>query len=253
VGDIGAVLPTTIQLVLLGMTLTILIAVPLGVIAALNEGRAGDVAARTIMVIGGGVPVFWLAVMLRWLLGAILGWFPISGINAFGMAPPGVTGFTVLDALVFGDAGEVADSAAHLVLPALALCSPFVATLARNVRSNMMTALKSDYITFAISKGAPVRRVVVRHGLRSALGSSLTLVGMQFGWMISSALLVENVFSLPGLGTYLHNGIVNQDTFAVLGGVLVIGVVFIVASFIVDLLQMAVDPRVRQAQLERAA
>jgi peptide/nickel transport system permease protein len=76
---------------------------------------------------------------------------------------------------------------------------------------------------------------------------------MQFGWMISSALLVENVFSLPGLGTYLHNGIVNQDTFAVLGGVLVIGVVFIVASFIVDLLQMAVDPRVRQAQLERAA
>lgn len=252
-GDIAAVLPTTVQLVLLSMALTVVIAVPLGAAAALHEGRAGDVAARAIMVIGGGVPVFWLAVMVRWLLGAELGWFPISGTNGFGMAPPDVTGFTVLDSAVFGTPAQLFDSIGHLLLPALALCSPFVASLARNVRSNMMTALKSDYIAFAISKGVPSGRIILRHGLRSALGSTLTLVGMQFGWMISSALLVENVFAIPGVGSYLHLGILNQDTFAVLGAVLVIGVVFIVASMAVDIVQIAADPRIRQAQLGKAA
>ena len=113
----------------------------------------------------------------------------------------------------------------------------------------MMGALKSDFISFAIAKGVPPRRIIVRHGLRSAMGSTLTLVGMQFGWMISAALLVETVFSLPGVGSYLHMGIVNQDTFSVLGGVLVIGIVFICLAVIVDILQMAIDPRVRLSQV----
>lgn len=252
VSDIAAVLPSTVQLVVLGMLFTILIAVPLGVTAAVNEGRAGDIASRMIFVIAGGVPVFWLAIMLRWLLGAIFGWFPISGTNGFGMSPPDVTGFTIIDSLLFGSFGNLTDSVWHLVLPALALSSPFVATLARNVRSNMMTAFKSDYVTFAISKGVPARRVILRHAMRSSMGSTLTLVGMQCGWMISSALLVETVFSLPGVGSYLHAGIVNQDTFSVLGGVLVIGVVFICLALIVDVVQMAIDPRVRFAQLGAA-
>ncbi|MEU5864487.1 ABC transporter permease [Nonomuraea sp. NPDC047529] len=251
-GDLAAALPNTVQLVLAGMLITVLVAVPLGVAAAVSQGRAADVAARIILVLAGGVPIFWFAIMLRWTLGFLLGWFPLSGTNAVGLAPPDVTGFTVLDSLLFGDVANVLDSLAHLVLPALALSVPFVATLARNVRSNMITALGSDYIDFAVSKGVPRGQVIVRHALRSAMGSTLTLFGMQFGWMVSASVLVEAVFSFPGVGSYLYKAIVNNDTFAVLGAVLIVGVVFIVSSAVVDLLQMLLDPRVRTNHLRAA-
>lgn len=252
VTDLAQVLPTTIQLVLVGMFFTAIIAAPLGIIAAVNEGKPADIASRIIMVLAGGVPVFWLAIMARWVLGSILGWFPISGTNSIGMAPPDVTGFTILDSLLFGNIQQLGDSIGHLILPALTLSAPFVSTLARIIRSNMMTAMKSDYITFAISKGAPPRRVVMKHAFRSSLGSVLTIFGMQFGWMISAAVLVEAVFSLPGIGTYLYKAIVNQDTFSVLAAVFVIGSVFIITAVLVDFIQMAIDPRVRRAQLGRS-
>ncbi|GGS83375.1 peptide ABC transporter permease [Nonomuraea spiralis] len=250
--DLAAALPNTIQLVLAGMLITVLVAVPLGVVAAVSQGRAADVAARLILVLAGGVPIFWFAIMLRWTLGFLLGWFPLSGLNGVGMAPPDVTGFTVLDSLLFGDVANLLDSLAHLVLPALALSVPFIATLARNVRSNMISALHSDYIDFAISKGVPRGRVVVRHALRSAMGSTLTIFGMQFGWMVSASVLVEAVFSFPGVGSYMYKAIVNNDTYAVLGAVLVVGFVFIVSSVVVDLLQMILDPRVRTNHLRAA-
>ncbi|MDQ4215040.1 ABC transporter permease [Microbacterium capsulatum] len=250
--DIAHVLPTTIQVVILGMLITMCIAIPLGLVAAINEGRAGDTAIRIILVMQGGVPIFWLALMARFLFGSLLTWFPISGLNSVDLAPPTVTGFSVLDSILFGNIDNVLDSLWHLLLPALALSTPFISTLARNVRSNMMTALKSDYITFAVSKGVPSGRIVLRHGLRSALGSTLAIVGMQFGWMVSAAVLVEVVFSLPGVGSYMYASIINHDTFSVLGAVLIIGFVFIVTSFIVDITQMTIDPRVRKSQVGRA-
>ena len=246
--DLLSVLPTTVQLVLLTMLIVVLVAVPLGIVSAVNEGRAADIASRVILVLSGGVPMFWLAIMLRWALGLQLGWFPISGTNGVGMAPPKVTGFTILDSLLFGGPANVVDSVTHLVLPAVALSMPFITTLARIIRSNMMTALKSDYITFAVSKGVPRRRIVWRHAFRSSLGAVLTIFGMQFGWMISAAVLVEAVFSLPGIGSYLYGSITSQDTFAVLAAVFVIGSVFILTALLADLLQLVVDPRVRNAQ-----
>lgn len=246
--DLLSVLPTTIQLVLLTMLIVVVVAVPLGIVSAVNEGRAADIASRIILVFSGGVPMFWLAIMLRWALGLQLGWFPISGTNGVGLAPPKVTGFTILDSLLFGGPANVLDSVSHLVLPAVALSMPFITTLARIIRSNMMTALKSDYITFAVSKGVPRRRIVWRHAFRSSLGAVLTIFGMQFGWMISAAVLVEAVFSLPGIGSYLYGSITSQDTFAVLAAVFVIGSVFILTALLADLLQLVVDPRVRNAQ-----
>lgn len=246
---LAQVLPMTVQLVALGMLVTIIVAIPLGVIAAVNEGRAGDVASRAILVFAGGVPVFWFAIMARWIFGALLGWAPISGSNSIGMAPPRVTGFTLIDSLVFGTPMQFFDSLSHLALPAIALSLPFVANLARNVRSNMLTALRSDYVGFAAAKGVSFPRIVIKHALRASIGAILTLIGMQIGWMISSAVLVETVFSLQGVGTMMYNAIVNQDTFAVLGAVLVIGTVFIITAFLVDFAQMLLDPRIRRAQV----
>ena len=245
--EIAEVLPSTIQLVLLGMFFTVLVAMPLGIVAALNEGRTKDIAIRVLLVLEGGIPIFWLAIMMRWIFGSIFGWFPITGENGIGLAPPDVTGFTIIDSLFFGTWDNLRDSISHLILPAVALTAPFISTLARNVRSNMLTAMKSEYITFADAKGVSPRRVVLRHGLRSALGSTLTIIGMQFGWMTSGAVLVETVFGLQGIGSLMHKSIINHDTFAVLGSVMVIGFVFVFTSLIVDLAQMLLDPRVRAA------
>lgn len=253
VSDLANTLPVTLQLVVVTMILTILIAVPLGALSAVNRGRAGDIATRVVLVLAGGVPVFWLAILLQWLLASNLGMLPISGSNSFGMDAPRVTGYTLVDSLLAGSVPGFLDSLAHLILPALALSAPFLSTVARNVRSSMIGVLGSDYVTFAVSKGASPQRVVVHHALRSSFTSTLTILGMQFGWMMGAALLVETVFALPGIGVYLNAAVFNQDTFAVLGCVLVIGVVFIVASLVVDLLQIWLDPRVRVSHLAGAS
>jgi len=251
--DLQVVLPVTLQLVALTMVLTVLVAVPLGVLAALRHGRAADGATRLVAILGGGIPVFWLALMLQWGLASRLGWAPISGANGFGLAPPVVTGATVVDSLLAGRPDMAADSLWHLLLPALALSAPFMAVVVRNVRSTMLGVLGTDYIAFAVAKGVPQHRLVLRHALPAAAGSTLTILGMQLGWMLGAALLVESVFAMPGLGTYLHQAIVNQDTFAVLGGVLVTGTVFVVAGLVVDLLQIGIDPRVRASHQIGAA
>jgi len=253
VSDLANTLPVTLQLVIVTMAITIVIAVPLGVLAAVHRGRAGDVATRVILVLAGGIPVFWLAILLQWVLASTLGILPISGSNSFGMGAPRVTGFTLVDSLIAGSLPSFFDSLAHLLLPAVALSAPFLSTVARNVRSAMIGVLDSDFVTFAVSKGASPQRVVVRHALRASFASTLTILGMQFGWMMGAALLVETVFALPGVGVYLNAAVFNQDTFAVLGCVLVIGVVFIVASLIVDCVQIWIDPRVRHSHLAGAA
>lgn len=251
--DLAITVPVTLQLVFLAMIFTSLIAIPLGVLAASRKGRVADTASRVIFVLAGGVPVFWLAILMQWTLAASLGWFPISGGNSFGMDSPRVTGFTLIDSLIAGNPAGFADSFAHLILPALALSAPFLATIARNVRSTMLGALETEYVAFAVSKGASRSRVLWHHALRSTLGSTLTILGMQFGWMLGAAILVETVFALPGIGVYLNSAVLNQDTFAVLGCVLVIGVVFTVSSLLVDLTQLTIDPRVRTAHLSGAA
>ncbi|ROO86998.1 peptide/nickel transport system permease protein [Actinocorallia herbida] len=243
--DLADVLPPTLELVLLTMLVNLCVAVPLGVVAAVRQGRAADTAIRVIVVLGGGVPVFWLGLMLQYLVGTRLGLLPISGRLDYGMDSPVVTGFATVDALLAGNTAGFGNAVAHLILPAIALSAPFLATVARGVRSTLMGTLASDYVVFARAKGGSTARVVVRHALRSALTPTLTIVGLQFGWMLGAALLVESVFGLTGLGTYLSTAVTSQDTFAVLGTVLVIGVVFVFANLLVDLCQLWLDPRVR--------
>ncbi|RAK36499.1 peptide/nickel transport system permease protein [Actinoplanes lutulentus] len=245
--DLATVLPPTLELVALTMVFNIAIAVPLGVFSALRHGRSGDTASRLIMVLGGGVPVFWLALMLQYLIGSRLGWLPISGRNGFGLESPPVTGLATVDALLAGNIAGLWDAVQHLILPALALSAPFLAVVARSIRSSMVGALRADHVAFARAKGASNARIIWRHALPNALVPTLVLLGMQFGWMMGAALLVESVFSIPGVGTYLNTAVTSQDTYAVLGAVLVLGLVFVLANLFVDLIQLWLDPRTRQA------
>ncbi|GAB2856435.1 ABC transporter permease subunit [Actinocorallia aurea] len=243
--DLATVLPPTLELVVITMIINVCVAVPLGVVAAVRHGRAADTAIRITVVLGGGIPVFWLGLMLQYVVGTRLGWLPISGRTSYGMESPAVTGFATLDALLAGNPAGLLDTLLHLILPAIALSAPFLAAVARGVRSSLLGALASDHVVFARAKGGSTSRVVVRHALRSALTPTLTLLGMQFGWILGAALLVETVFGLPGVGTYLANAVGSQDTFAVLGSVLVVGVVFVLMNLLVDLAQVALDPRTR--------
>jgi ABC-type dipeptide/oligopeptide/nickel transport system permease component len=243
--DIIQVLPSSIELVIAAMMINVVVAVPLGVLAAYRRGGATDFSARLFVLIGAGMPAFWLALMLQLVFADQLKILPLSGQLSFGVTVPRHTGIVTLDALLEGNFSAWWDAVRHLILPAIALSATFVAVVARTVRSSVITALEADYIVLARATGASEWRVVVRHGLRNALVPASTILGMQLGWMLGATVLVESTFNRTGLGAYMVTGVLQTDLYAVIGSVLTIGVVFLLANFVVDLIQMWLNPRLR--------
>jgi ABC-type dipeptide/oligopeptide/nickel transport system permease component len=244
VEDILTVLPSSLELVIAAM---VVIAVPLGVFAAYRRGRAADVAARLIAILGAALPVFWLGLLLQLLFAVNLTVLPLYGQLDFGMTVPRITGATTLDAVLSGNPAAVGSALIHLVLPALTLSASFIAVIARTVRSSMITALDSDYVTLARATGASELRVVVRHGLRNALIPMSTILGMQVGWMLGATVLVESTFNRTGIGAYMVSAVLQTDLYPVIGSIIVIGMVFIVINLAVDLVQLWINPRLRDA------
>ncbi|MDR5699035.1 ABC transporter permease [Agromyces aerolatus] len=251
--DIAQVLPSSIELVVAAMVINVSIAVPLGVLAAYRRGRAADIAARLLALLGAALPVFWLALLLQLVFSVTLGWLPLYGQLDFGMQVPVVTGATTIDALLTGDPVAFGSALVHLILPAVTLSASFIAVIARTVRSSMITALDADYVTLARSTGAGELRVVVRHGLRNALIPMSTILGMQLGWMLGACVLVESTFNRKGIGAYMVNAVLQNDLYAVIGSIVVIGVVFVVTNLIVDVVQLGINPRLRDGTFTRKA
>ena len=251
--DIAQVLPSSIELVIASMAINIVVAVPLGVLAAYRRGRPTDFAARLFVLLGGAMPAFWLGLVLQLVFADHLKILPLSGQLSFGVEVPRHTGIVTLDALLEGNLGAWWDAVKHIILPAITLSATFVAVVARTVRSSMITALDADYIVLARSTGASEWRVVIRHGLRNALVPASTILGMQLGWMLGATVLVESIFNRTGLGAYMVTAVLQTDLYAVIGSVLTIGVVFVVANFVVDLVQMWLNPRLRPQRRQRMA
>ncbi|MDR1798373.1 MAG: ABC transporter permease, partial [Bifidobacteriaceae bacterium] len=201
--DIGEVLPSSLELALAAMVLNICIGVPLGVIAAYRRGSPADLATRLVAITGATLPVFWLGLLLQFLFASKLGWLPLFGHLSFGEDVPTRTGMVTFDALLAGDIGLFWSALVHIALPAVTLATPFIAVIARTVRSSMITALDSDYVMLARSTGASEPRVVIRHALRNALIPAVTILGMQLGWMLGATVLVESTFSRTGIGAYM--------------------------------------------------
>jgi ABC-type dipeptide/oligopeptide/nickel transport system permease component len=243
--DLADVAPSSIELVAAAMLINLAVAVPLGVLAAVNRGRAGDLLARVVAILGNAVPVFWLGLVLQYLVGAKWGLLPISGQLGRQHRVPSVTGARTVDALLAGDLAAFGNAMAHLVLPAVVLAAPFIAVVARTLRSTLIGVLETEAITVVQAKGASPTRVVLRHGLRNALIPTTTIVGLQLGWMLGSTVLIESIFGRQGIGSYATTAVIQTDTFAVIGVVLVVGVVFTLASLAVDLLQLWLNPRLR--------
>jgi len=243
--DLADVAPSSLELVVVAMVINLLVAVPLGVLAAVHRGRLGDLAARLVAILGNAVPVFWLGLVLQFLVGAQLGLLPISGQGSREYRVPDVTGARTVDALLAGDPAAFGDAVLHLVLPAFVLAAPFIAVVTRTLRSTLIGVLETEAITVVRAKGASPFRVVVRHGLRNALIPTTTIVGLQLGWMLGSTVLIESIFGRKGIGSYATTAVVQTDTFAVIGVVLVVGAVFCLTSLAVDLLQLWLNPRLR--------
>lgn len=242
---IGQVLPGTIELVLLALALVVTVAVPAATVSAMLRGRPVDSALRVGVIVAAGMPTFWLGLVLQFVLGARLGLLPISGRLSLGLEVPRRTGMTTVDALLAGNLPACYDAFQHLLLPAAVLAVPFGAQVYRTLRAELLSVLGREHLVVARAKGLTQTRLILRHALPNAMNPVITLLGILAGVMVGAAVLVESIFGLSGVGAYLTSAVAQKDTFAVLGGVLVIGTVVVAVNFLVDVVQLARDPRIR--------
>ncbi|AXC48425.1 ABC transporter permease [Paracoccus suum] len=236
-GLVLGALPATIELTVFALVFAMALAVPFGVFAALNRGTALDGGIITLAMFGQSVPNFWLGIMMILFFGLYLHWFPISGHVPF-LQPllqgDFVTAFKNLPRTLY-----------YLVMPGIAVGFYSLSRNARLVRSSMLEVLNQDYVRTARSKGLTERAVVVHHALRNAWLPVITMVGLEFGFLLGGVVVIETVFSYPGLGRLVFNAVNQRDIPVVQSAVIVLAVIFVLLNLLVDLIYAKVDPRVK--------
>ena len=237
--------PATCELTFASMLIAVLGGVSLGIVAALRRGRAADYLGMILATGGISMPIFWLGLMLILLLAVWLPVFPVSGRLASHIFLPPRTHFYLLDAILAGDGRALLDLLRHLALPALTLSTVPLAVIARLTRASLLEVLGEDYIRTAWAKGLTGRLVVWRHAVRNAFIPTLTVIGMEFGYLLGGAVITETVFAWPGLGRWLFFAVQARDLRAVQGGVLLLASLFILLNLLADLLYAWLDPRIR--------
>lgn len=237
--------PATLELTLVAMLFAIVIGVPAGVLAAMRRGTVTDTGVMILALSGVSFPVFWLAIILIYVFAVTLGWLPPSGRLSNQVQLEGVTGLYVLDGLLRGNLTATWDALKHLVLPAVALGSIPLAIVVRMTRSAMLEVLGQDYVRTARAKGLAEAIVVRKHALRNALLPVVTVIGLSFGTLLSGAILTETVFSWPGIGRWVYDGIAARDYPIIQGGVIFVAAIFVVVNLLVDLSYAAIDPRIQ--------
>ena len=245
--DLKRVFPATLEMATLGIIIGVLLGVPMGVYAASRQGKLGDQVIRVVGLLGYSVPAFWLGLVGLAVFYARLKWVGAPGrIDIFydGIVPP-VTGLLLIDSLISGDLDIFWNAAWHLVLPASVLGFFSLAYIARMTRSFMLDQLAQEYVTTARVKGVPERLVIWRHAFRPIRVPLITVLGLSYAGLLEGSVMIETVFSWPGIGNYLTTALLNADMNAVLGATLVIGAVFIGINKVSDVLYRILDPRAR--------
>lgn len=223
--DLALRFPVTLELTVLSLLIALAIAIPVGVAAALYRGRWPDQLGSLFALLGLSIPGFFLGILLILLFSLRLEWLPPAGYVPFAEAP--------------------LTNLRHMILPALSLGLILAAATARIVRSTLLEVLGRDFVRTARAKGLAERTVIMRHALRAALIPVVTVVGLQFGQLLGGAVIIEQVFSLPGVGRYALEGINLRDYPVVQGAVLLIAGAFVVVNLLVDVIYGFIDPRVR--------
>ena len=237
--------PATLELGLTALVFAIVVGVPLGYVAARNQGRPLDTVVVSGSLLGVVTPVFFLAILLKLVFADWLGWLPTTGRADVRIDATHVTNFYILDGILTQEWDAALDALAHLVLPALALGTIPLAIIVRITRASVAEVLHEDYVRTAESKGLARSTISRRHVLRNALLPVVTTIGLQAGLLLSGAVLTETVFNFNGIGQYLFEAIGQRDYPVLQGFIIFIAIVYSLINLVVDLLYGVIDPRVR--------
>jgi peptide/nickel transport system permease protein len=245
--DLRARLPASAELTLFGLILSLLIAVPLGITAAVKQGSLVDHACRVVATAGVSLPVFFTGLLLVYFFYFILQWSPapLGRLDVFASAPPTVTGFYLIDSLLAGDLPTFRSALAQLLLPGITLAIFSLAPIARITRASMLAVLSSEFIRTARASGLKGRTVIMTYAFRNAMLPVLTTLGMVFSFLLGANVLVEKVFAWPGIGSYAVEALIASDYAPVQGFVLSMAILYIVLNLLIDLTYGLVDPRMR--------
>ena len=245
--DLARVFPATLEMATMGIIIGVCLGVPMGVWAAARQGSWIDHGIRVLALLGYSVPAFWLGLVGLAVFYAGLGWVAGPGrLDVFydGLVAP-VTGLLLVDSLIAGDTEVFKNALSHLLLPASILGFFSLAYIARMTRSFMLDQLGQEYVTTARVKGLSEWRVIWIHAFRPIRIPLITVIGLSYAGLLEGSVMIETVFSWPGIGNYLTVALLNADMNAVLGATLVIGSVFILINKISDVLYRVLDPRSR--------
>jgi peptide/nickel transport system permease protein len=244
--NLATFVPATAELAILATLVSILVGVSFGVVAAVRRNRATDQLLRVVSLAGISMPTFWIALVALYVFFFRFGWFPGGDRLEPGvLAPPDRTGMYTVDALLSGQWSTAWSALHHLILPALVLAAYNVGLLTRYTRTAVLEVLGNDYVRAARAKGLPESNVLVRHVLRAALPSVVTVIGLVFANVLTGTVLVETIFAWPGIGQYAYRSAVTLDLPAIMGVSLFVAIVYISINFVVDVLYGVIDPRIR--------
>lgn len=243
--DFRTYFPATIELATFALLLGLPAAIVGGVLAGTHKNGPIDYFVRAAISIGLALPVFWFGILLILLFSSWLNWLPAIGrLTITTPVPPAVTGMYTVDALLAGQWSTFVDAIRHLLLPGFALAITVVVPVARIVRSSLLQALNQDYVRTATAKGLRRNQVLYSHAMRNAMLPVVTAIGLVYGLLLGGAVVTESVFSWPGIGDYVASSILSLDFQPVLSFTLVSALVYIAINLLVDLLYVALDPRV---------
>jgi peptide/nickel transport system permease protein len=237
--------PATVELALSAMIFATIFGIPLGFIAAKRYGTWIDHTSLFVSLLGISIPIFFLAIILKYIFAVRLGWLPSVGRQDPLLDAEHPTNFFVLDAIITRNWEAFVDAIKHLILPAIALGTIPLAIIARITRASVLDVQNEDYIRTARAKGVSPRAVNSRHIFRNALLPITTIVGLQVGLLLSGAVLTEKVFAWPGVGSWLVDAIENRDYAVLQGGILFLAIIFVFVNLIVDITYAFINPRIR--------
>jgi peptide/nickel transport system permease protein len=245
--EIATRLPASAELTLAGLIVSVLIAVPLGILAATRPGSWIDHLCRVVTTAGVSLPVFFTGLLLVYEFYFLLGLAPapLGRLDIFYSTPPQVTGFYLIDSLIAGSLETFVAAACQLILPAATLAIFSLAPIARMTRASMLSVLSSDFVRTAKASGLSWYTVVVTYAFRNAMLPVVTTLGMVFSFLLGANVLVEKVFAWPGIGSYAVEALIASDFAPVQGFVLTMAILYVALNLLIDLLYAAIDPRVR--------
>jgi ABC-type dipeptide/oligopeptide/nickel transport system permease component len=245
--DLVSRLPASAELTLFGLALAVLVAIPLGILAAVRQGSTVDHICRIVTTAGVSMPVFFSGLLFVYVFYFLLGWAPapLGRLDTFATPPPTITGFLLIDTLLIGDLETFRAALAQMMLPGITLAFFALAPIARITRASMLSALSSDFVRTARASGLSSRRVIITYAFRNALLPVVTTLGMVFSFLLGANVLVEKVFAWPGIGSYAVEALIASDYAPVQGFVLMMAIMYILLNLAIDIVYGLIDPRVR--------